>query len=141
MPDIVLMKPCTLSLEAGKPGVFWSVGLHKDVPDEVANHWFMQDCIAKDGKLPEPAVSAPLTNEERASVKQSLDAAEKRASDAEARAKTAEDERDGIKGGMDKLVADNEALRSRCASLEADLDKATKPPATPAPVVPKPAGK
>lgn len=126
MREMVVAKPFVLSLPGKEPQRF-DVGVHKDVPDEVADHWFAKPHLAKDGKLPEPAPTAPLTNEERASVKASLDAAEKRAVDAELRAKTAEDQHGAIKAGMEKLVADNEALRSKVSSLEADLDKATKP--------------
>ena len=137
MPDMVVAKPFVLSLPGKEPQRF-GVGIHKDVPEEVSGHWFAKAHLASDGKLPEPAATAPLTNEERASVKVSLDAAEKRAQDAEADAKAARDERDGIKSGMDKMVADNESLRSRVASLEADLDKATKPATAPV-VASKPA--
>lgn len=136
MAEMIVAKPFSLTLDASQPPVLWPVGVHKDVPDDVANHWFVKHHLAKDGKLPEPSPAAPLTNEERASVKASLDAAEKRAADAEANARSAVEERDRVKSGMASLVADNEALRGKVASLEADLDKATKPaaskPATPA---------
>ena len=136
MPEIVVAKPFTLTFGPDDVRTF-APGIHKDVPAEVADHWYTKAHLAKDGKMPDPAVTAPLTHEERVTARASIDAAEKRAVDAEAEAKAARDERDGIKAGMETLMADNASLRSRVASLEADLDKATKP----APAVPKPAGK
>lgn len=131
MPDIVVAKPFTLTLGPDDVRTF-APGIHKDVPAEVADHWYAKAHFAKDGKLPEPASTAPLTHEERLASRASIEAAENRAVDAEADAKAARDERDGMKAGMEKLTNENAALRSRVASLEADLDKATKPP-TPAP--------
>lgn len=129
MPDIVVAKPFTLTLDKDRV-VSFTPGIHKDVDAEVADHWFTKAHLAKDGKMPEPEQTTPLTHEERIAAKASIDAAEKRAVDAETEAKAARDAHDGLKAGMEKLTADNASLRSRVASLEADLDKATKPPAT-----------
>ena len=135
MPEIVVAKPFSITLASNDVRRF-EPGIHT-VDPEIADHWYAKDFLSPDGKLPEPAQTAPLTHEERIAMKATLDAAEGRAKAAETEAKTARDERDGLKGAMDKLVAENASLKSRAAALEADLDKATKL-AVPAPSVARP---
>lgn len=122
MPDMVVAKPFTLTVDSGKKGPdgtplqevrSFAVGVYTNVEDAIANHWFVKPHLAVDGQLPVAEADAPLTHEERIAMKASLD-------NAEGRVQSAVSERDAAVGEL-------AAAKARIAELEADLERATRP--------------
>lgn len=116
MPDLHFAKPCTYTAADGSTRVF-AAGRHKDVPDEVAGHWFVQAHLMKDGDEPAVPATAPLQHEERIKMKATLDAVE-------GRAKGAEAERDAAVSRADALQADLDAERASHEETRAKLEVA-----------------
>lgn len=121
MPDLTFAKPCTFTAPDGTQRVF-APGVHHDVPDDVADHWFIKAHLAREADAPVAPATAPLTHEERAQVKAALDAAEGRARGAEA-------ERDAAMSSADALQAALDAERAAHEETRRLLDDATAPDA------------
>lgn len=128
MPDLHFAKPCTFTAPDGSTRYF-AVGRHKDVPDEIAGHWFVQPHLMKDGDEPEVPATAPLQHEERVKMKAALDAAE-------GRAKGAEAERDAAVSRADAAEAALVAEQAAHAETIAQFDALTTPAADGAPTGP-----
>lgn len=111
MQDLHFAKPCTFTDDKGETRVF-APGRHKNVPAEIAGHWFVQAHLVKDTDEPSVPETAPLQHEERLKVKAAIDAAEGRAAGLEA-------ERDAAVAKAEALEADNATLKARVAELEA----------------------
>ena len=137
MPTMVVAKPFLLTRNNGER-VAYGFGVHDNVPSEDAEHPYAQHFLAPNGKLPDAPSSAPLTHEERLAMKASLDAADERVRAAEDESKAARDAHTTLKSEHEQAVSELAIARGRIASLEADLDKATKPATSP--IQQKPAG-
>lgn len=119
MTELHFARPCTFTTPTGEVRQF-AVGRHGDVPDEIANHWFVKEHLVKDSDAPAAPEAAPLTHEERIKVKAAIDAAE-------GRAKGAEAERDAAVARADALKSDLDAERKAHGETRALLDSATAP--------------
>lgn len=110
MQDLHFAKPCTFTDDKGETRVF-APGRHKNVPAEIAGHWFVQAHLVKDTDEPSVPETAPLQHEERLKVKAAIDAAEGRAAGFAA-------ERDAAVERVGVLEAENVSLKARVAELE-----------------------
>lgn len=119
MTDLTFAKPCTLTLEDGTQRVFVP-GLHRDISDDIANHWWVRAHLVKEADAPTASESAPLAHEERLKVTAAINAAESRARGAEA-------ERDAATSRADGLQHQLDAERQAHAETRALLDAATAP--------------
>ena len=165
MPKMVVAKPFLLTRNNGER-VAYGFGVHDNVPSEDAEHPYAQHFLAPNGKLPDAPSSAPLTHEERLTMKASLDAADERVRAAEVESRAAREAHKALVDAHEQAKTDLTTARDRIASLElentssmkeigeararadaaekrvsdltSDLDKATKPATPPTP--PKPPG-
>lgn len=119
MQDLVFAKPCTYTAPNGEQRVF-APGVHRGVPDEMASNWFIQAHLAKEGGEPAAPETAPLTHEERVTMKAALDAME-------GRAKGAEAERDAALLRVTALQEQLDAERLAHADTMALAETATAP--------------
>lgn len=119
MTDLTFAKPCTLTLEDGTQRVFVP-GLHRDISDDIANHWWVKAHLVQEADAPAAPESAPLINEERVKVKAAIDAADGRSRGAEAA-------RDAAVSRADSLQQQLDAERQAHAETRALLDAATAP--------------
>lgn len=111
MANLHFARPCTFTSPEGETKVY-QPGLHKDVPDDVANHWFVKAHLVQDPEEAAVPEAAPLQHEERIKMKAALDAADARSAGFEA-------ERDAANERVAALESENATLRARVGDLEA----------------------
>ncbi len=113
MQDLHFARPCTLTLPNGETRIF-APGRHRDVPDEIAGHWFVQAHLTQDTATASVPETAPLQHEERIQVKAALDAAEGRAAGLSA-------ERDAAVLRAEMFEAENGALKSQIVEMQSHV--------------------
>lgn len=134
---IHVAKACTLVL-AGDVRVPYGVGVHHDVPDEHADHWFLQaHCVSEEAA---PEAEAPQTDdilqlrEALAAERARVEALEQNAARFEEAFGRVSAERNEAAAARDAALAEVGSLKAEVARVtealgkaEADLEAATAP--------------